>query len=345
MLNLVASKGSGSRAVSSAPDASLKLVPVSCCVCDRIDAEPVAVGEDFEYRTSPDSFLAVRCQGCGLVYLDPRPDESELTRIYPDRYHAFAFSKERFGVIYKVRRRLEARRLLSVCGALSDDARVLDVGCGDGFHLGLLREFGRPGWSLAGVDLDERAVRAAQARGLAVRRGAVESLDLPEASVDLAMMIQTIEHVSDPVSCVAAVRRLLKPGGRLLVVTDNTDSLDFSIFRRRHWGGYHFPRHWNLFNRRAMGALAARVGLEVDSLGTAVSPVNWVYSIRNMLDDWGAPSALVDRFSLESPVSLAAFTVFDSLHQLAGRGALLRAVMRRPFEPPTSRARLIARPS
>lgn len=345
MLNLDASQAMGARGAPSSPGESLKLVSVPCCVCDRVDAEPVAVGEDFEYRTSPDSFLAVRCLRCGLVYLDPRPDESELSRIYPDRYHAFAFSEERFGIIYSVRRRLEARRLLDVCAALPDDARVLDVGCGDGFHLGLLREFGHARWTLEGVDLDERAVKAARARGLSVRRGALESLDVPEGSFDLALMIQTIEHVSDPVRLVSAVRRVLKPGGRLLVVTDNTDSLDFTVFRRRHWGGFHFPRHWNLFNQRSMRALAARASLEVESLGTAVSPVNWVYSIRNVLDDWGAPRALVDRFSLDSPVSLAAFTAFDALHQLAGRGALLRAVLRRPLEATTRRPRATARPS
>jgi hypothetical protein len=60
-----------------------------------------------------------------------------------------------------------------------------------------------------------------------------------------------------------------------------------------------------------------------------VSPVNWVYSLRNALDDWGAPRSVVDWFSLESPVPLAAFTAFDWLHQRARRGALLRAVFRR----------------
>ena len=54
---------------ADAPTASLSLVPARCCLCEDDDAEPVAVGEDFEYRTSPDSFLAMRCRGCGLIYL------------------------------------------------------------------------------------------------------------------------------------------------------------------------------------------------------------------------------------------------------------------------------------
>jgi SAM-dependent methyltransferase len=269
---------------------------------------------------------------CGVVYLDPRPARAELATIYPDSYHAFSFTEDNFGLVYRVRRWLEARRLLAAAGTLPDDAAILDVGCGDGFHLELLREYGSPGWRLEGVDLDPRAADAAEARGLVVHRGSIEELDLQADHYDFAILVQTIEHVSDPAVVLRAIRRVLRPGGRVLVVTDNTGSLDFSLAKRRHWGGYHFPRHWYLFDERSLRKLAAHTRLSVDSLDTMVSPVNWVYSLRNALDDWGASRAVVDRLSLESPIPLAAFTVFDWLHQRAGRAALLRAVLRREAE-------------
>jgi hypothetical protein len=115
------------------------------------------------------------------------------------------------------------------------------------------------------------------------------------------------------------------------------------VAKRRHWGGYHFPRHWYLFDAKSLELLALRTGFVVDRLDTMVSPVNWVYSLRNALDDWGAPRPVVDWLSLESPVPLAAFTVFDWFHQRAGRGALLRAVLRRgsgPVPPPRDPAPL-----
>ncbi|HEY0323689.1 MAG TPA: class I SAM-dependent methyltransferase [Pyrinomonadaceae bacterium] len=309
---------------------SLSLEAVRCCICDRDDAEPLAVGEDFEYATSRDSFLAMRCRGCGLVYLNPRPSLDELSRIYPSNYHAFDFSEENFGFVYKVRRRLEARRALSWCKHLGDDARIIDIGCGDGFHLGLLREFGKPAWKLEGVDNDQRAAESADRSGLKVHTGNVESLDLPHASYDIAFLIQTIEHVYDPPRVLRAVHHLLKPGGRVVIMTDNTASLDFKLFKGRHWGGYHFPRHWNLFNSSNLGLLARKVGFEVEALTTAVSPVNWVYSIRNTLVDLQAPRWLSNRFSLESTASLSVFTIFDTLNQLLGKGALLHATLRKP---------------
>jgi SAM-dependent methyltransferase len=307
----------------------LALVPVRCCVCDADDADPLAVGEDFEYRTSPDIFLAVRCRQCGLVYLNPRPDTQELDRIYPPDYHAFNFSEGEFGFVYKVRQRLEARRLLSCCDSLGAEARILDIGCGDGFHLDLLRRFGLPGWTVEGIDPSPRAVEAAGKRGLTVHRGAVQQIDLPQDRYDLAFMIATIEHVDDPPGVLSAVRRLLKPGGRVVVVTDNADSPDAWIFRGRHWGGYHFPRHWNLFTEATLRELARKSGFETESLTQVASPVNWVYSIRNRLVDRGAPRWLVEQFSLRTPVSLALFTLLDSVLSRVGKGCLLRAVLRR----------------
>ena len=59
----------------------LRLEVAECCLCDAADDEPLAVGEDFEYHTSRDTYLAVRCRGCGLVYLKLRPTDSELSRV------------------------------------------------------------------------------------------------------------------------------------------------------------------------------------------------------------------------------------------------------------------------
>lgn len=310
----------------------LELESVPCDLCGPTIVEPVGVGEDFEYWTSPDTFLVVRCTSCGLVYLDPRPTVAELDRIYPPDYHAFDFSEERFGLVYKVRERLEARRVLKWAGGLRSDATILDVGCGDGFHLDLLRRYGRDTWRVEGVEPDERAAAAARARGLVVHDSVLSEADIAPGSVDLAFLIQTIEHVPSPVQLLREIHDVLAPGGRLVVVTDNVGSPDFRISRSRHWGGYHFPRHWHLYDRDTLAATARAGGLEVESVATVVSPVNWVYSLRNMLVDLHAPSWMVRPLSLEGSVALAAGTALDSVFQLAGRGALLRGVFRRPAD-------------
>lgn len=309
----------------------MKLVPVTtCCVCKTSDAEKIASGWDFEYRTSPDVFGVRQCKECGNVYLNPRPDVSELERIYPSEYHSLDFTAESFSLVHSIRSRLEARRLLRYCENVPSDARILDIGCGDGFHLKLLRRFGKPGWNLEGVDLDARAVELASRHDVTIHQGAVEDIDLGENRYDVVYTIQTLEHVAHPDKMLAAIHRLLKPGGRLVIVTDNTDSVDFGLFKKGHWGGYHFPRHWNLFNPSSLRRLARTTGFEVDRIDTIVSPVNWVYSIHNTLVDRDAPQWLVNRFTLKSPVSLGFFTLVDMGLQRLGRGALLNAFLRKP---------------
>jgi SAM-dependent methyltransferase len=308
----------------------LALEPGRCCICDHEDADPVAIGEDFEYRTSPDVFRAVRCRTCSLVYLDPRPAPSEMARIYPPEYHAYDFSPEKFGVVYGVRRRLEAHRVLSWCKGLPDDARILDVGCGDGFHMGLLRDFGSRDWVIEGVEPDPKAAAIARKAGFLVHESPVERVALPDGSYDLALLVMTIEHVHDPCTVMAAIRRSLKPGARLVIVTDNVETPDFAMFGGRHWGGYHFPRHLHLFSKATLAALARKSGMNVLDIGTMVSPVNWTYSMRNLLADWGAPSLVYDRLSLHSAPALAAFTALDIPWNIAGRGAILRGTFQRP---------------
>lgn len=311
----------------------LVLESATCCICRSTDAAvPVAVGEDFEYRTSPDQFVMFRCNRCDTLFLSPRPASSELGRIYSDDYHAYDFSPERFGLAYQARSRLEARRLNQWVGGLGPGSRIIDIGAGDGFHLGLLRQFGDPSWRLEALEPDERAVEILSGRGLEVHQGSLGDSQLDEGGYDFAMMIMVIEHVADPAAVMGAAFDILKPGGRLGVVTDNIEAPDARLGKRRHWGGYHFPRHFNLFSSRSLQALAAEAGFEIDSLTTMVSPVNWTYSVRNLLDDWGAPDWIVNRFSLESPVALALFTAIDAIARPMGNGALLRGLFRKPMD-------------
>ncbi len=307
----------------------MRLEPALCAICNVDDCTPVAVGEDFEYATTDIEFMAVQCRRCSLVYLNPRPDSSSIGDAYPSHYHAFDFKKEGLGFIYQVRERLEARRLLKWCRTLPEDARILDFGCGDGFHMQILKKFGHETWQIEGIDCDARAVEGARRRGFEIHQGMIEEVHLNEGSYDLILMIMTIEHLAHPTDSLKRVSALLRPGGRVVIVTDNTGSPDFAIFGNRCWGGYHFPRHLYLFNQRNLALICRIAGLQPVSVVTAVSPVNWTYSLRNWIQDWKGPSWLYRFFSLESPLALATFTLLDIPLTWLNRGAILQAVVER----------------
>ncbi len=98
--------------------------------------------------------------------------------------------------------------------------RVLDCGCGAGEYVRALLERGADAF---GVEFDARKIAAGQAHGgeLAsrIRVGDLEALAFPDASFDLALLNEVLEHVPDETAALAELRRVLRPGGRLVVLS------------------------------------------------------------------------------------------------------------------------------
>jgi SAM-dependent methyltransferase len=91
--------------------------------------------------------------------------------------------------------------------------RVLDVGAGTGATSLALRRFG----TVLGIDLSPEAMQIARDRGLAVARMDATNLALPDASFDVVVALDVLEHLDDDVACVRELVRVLRPGGVLLV--------------------------------------------------------------------------------------------------------------------------------
>jgi SAM-dependent methyltransferase len=103
---------------------------------------------------------------------------------------------------------------------VTPDTRCLDVGCGTGNSYA--REFIRRGVSYAGVDISPEAVRAAKAAGIDAQVIA-DAAELPFAddSLDLVLCIEVFEHLFSPHRAAQEIRRVLRPGGRLVASTPN----------------------------------------------------------------------------------------------------------------------------
>lgn len=165
--------------------------------------------------------------------------------------------------------------LAEVLRGVHEPASIVDIGCGDGGATALTARV-NPGHRIVGLDWSADALRHAKARGLALIQAEAEPAGLPIASgrADVVIMSEIIEHLIDPDSVLEEVRRVLRPGGTLLLSTPNlaawynrcllalgVQPVFSEVSLRGVFGrpGSQVAGHLRLFTRRALvGLLAAR---------------------------------------------------------------------------------------
>jgi SAM-dependent methyltransferase len=293
----------------------------------------------------------VRCRACGVVRLNPRPDVSELGRIYPQDYYAYNLisedGSEPAGFTDRMKMRMYQKRFVALVdrvGKPGGQLRVLDVGCADGRLLDWYRA-STVGTRIEthGIEMDQRSAGIARGRGHRVVTGRFEiDEELEQGTFDLILAFHVIEHVDDPMRFARRAAELLAPGGLLVITTPNWDSRDARRFRG-HWGGNHFPRHWTLYDEGTLGRLASSIGLSMERVDYQPNPIFWVWTCHSWLAARFGYGRWPDR--LFPPVRIfastawtfllqSAFTVVDTvLLRLTGRTASIAVEMRAPDEP------------
>jgi SAM-dependent methyltransferase len=309
--------------------AELALVETHCSLCGARAQATEAYGYDFEYNTAANPFRFVRCVSCGHVYLSPRPSPADLPVIYPANYYTLAGTGS---LVAKLRRAWEGKKVGVYREALGEGKkRLLDVGCGDGRFLQVLRDFGPKEWELVGVDFDPAAVERCRARGFTALAKRVEDMAAEDGTFDAVVMLQLIEHVEDPVALTKRVFALLRSKGVFVVETPNLAGWDYALFKKRWWGHYHFPRHWNLFSQASLHRMLEDAGFVIDRSEQLISTSAWTISFGNYFLDRGYPGWFARFWNFKNPLLLGVFVTLDTLRvRLGGQTSNQRVIARKP---------------
>jgi hypothetical protein len=93
------------------------------------------------------------------------------------------------------------------------------------------------------------------------------------------LALNILEHVENPSQFLDTIQSNLSSDGVAVIQTPNYKALDFKIFRRTYWGGFHTPRHFYLFNHESLVKLIESSGLKVESQKFIPAGPFWAFSI------------------------------------------------------------------
>jgi 2-polyprenyl-3-methyl-5-hydroxy-6-metoxy-1,4-benzoquinol methylase len=221
---------------------------------------PLCGASDDELRFEKDGFRVVSCRACSLVYVNPRLSMEALAGLYNDQVISYAhyYVKTAREDARSFAKRLDLiERHLSP--ATDRPLRLLELGCGPGTFMRVAKD---RGWTVRGVDLNAESVGHCHRAGLDVVCGTFPDAAFAGQRYDVAVMSDFIEHVTDPLAVLSAVREHLEPGGMVFITTPDVGS-PLARAAGGRWPHLKPVEHLTYFSRGTIRALLARAGFEV----------------------------------------------------------------------------------
>ena len=237
---------------------------VFCNLCRNDSASQLWVKDGFQY---------VRCENCGLVYVNPQLIPSEIQRIYEIGFQSKSSSKP------TPTNTVAYEPILRWASQYRQTMQLLDVGCFKGHLLVAARD---RGWVVHGTEISEQAAEYARIENkLDVFLGPLSQAGYASEMFDVVVMRDVIEHLSDPHDYLREVHRLLRPGGGLYIDTPNFDSLTRRLLGKE-WSVF-FPWHQYFFTAKTLQQLLRQSGFvirRVQCLG--MGPISCYNALRSL---------------------------------------------------------------
>lgn len=283
---------------------------VSCNICGE---------DDHVLFMRLDSWNLVKCRGCGLVYVNPRPPQEVIEEGYRsigDKPLGWEWQRD-YLAYYELRMEADlhrSREFLRKIERYQKPGRILDVGCATG---AFLRAAVERGWEAYGVEVGEWARSFAQRFELKVFIGTLEELCFPDHYFNVVFSHSLLEHLSDPKRTLLEMRRILRDEG--LMVTAGVPNIDSLTIRLGLdlFSGNKPPAHLYYFNLDTIGTLLRSSGFRPLEIFTRGVPNEF---FRGVLGG-SAAGEKVDRLS-------------DSLFRHGGGGSIIQRTIFRAVQLP-----------
>lgn len=203
-------------------------------------------------------FSLVKCTGCGLLYVNPRPNAEEVDQAHKLGQHRGAELIQTTGFydFSKVSSYTQTLKEVFVDGKVLKGKQWLDIGCGFGEFLEALNMFSSDGVIAKGVEPNVKKAAAARNNGLDV-----SYFDLAEhqEKYDYISILNVYSHLPDPLKTISEWKNLLLPGGQLILETGDTADLTVE----QHPKPFYLPDHLSFASETIVTNILEKSGFEV----------------------------------------------------------------------------------
>ena len=210
------------------------------------------------FYASENGFNLVKCRECGLLFVNPRPTDEEIEQAHTLGVHRGKEMLEVTGSFSHVKVSSYMEILEDIYGSgLSLGGKTwLDIGCGHGEFLVALDRFSKGLVAARGIEPNIRKQKSAQRRGVDV---GFFDLDKHADRYDVISFLNVYSHLPDPPTSILSWKRLLKPGGELLMETGDTAHFD----SKDHYRPFYLPYHLSFASETIVGHILERTGFEI----------------------------------------------------------------------------------
>lgn len=196
-------------------------------------------------------FYVVRCKACGLFYLNPRLNESNIL----DYYARELYDEYSAGLGYEIQEptlRMTFRRFLqNLHKRKLTGGRLLEIGCGSGFLIDEAKSYFS--YRVA-TDMSPEAAKKAKTLADEVYCGDLSAVPKSVPLFDCVIAFSVIEHIYRPHAFIQEILERLSPHGKLVLATPNIDTLYYKILRKK-WPFFIPPEHVCLYSPKTLSTL------------------------------------------------------------------------------------------
>ena len=250
---------------------------LKCPLCNAHDIVYFTEAIDYMNLKNDKLYHAYKCNHCNLLFQYPFPKPEEFNSMYMDNYYAHVEDNNLPFVLRYLDSLLKGdfkskiysplkKSLYPYFSILQDANKILDIGCGKGLFLDVMKNNGKETYAL---EPNVNAANILQKKGHNTVQGFISDSNFEENYFELVTGFQVFEHIDDPDSFLQGIYKILKPNGYFIIEMPNGESNQAK--NKKFWVNLDLPRHVLLHSPKSIISLAKKYNFEISVL-TRVSP-------------------------------------------------------------------------